>query len=47
MVSQWLGHKDSAMIRVYYHMHDDDAQRQIKNVDFAGAGGRNGAAASA
>ena len=27
----WLGHRDSAMIRVYYHMADEDAQRQMQS----------------
>ncbi len=35
MVMKWLGHKDSAMIQIYYRMHDDDAQRQIQKIDFA------------
>jgi len=43
MVSNWLGHKDSGMIRVYYHMYDEDAQRQMRNVSFAG--GVNGGGA--
>lgn len=43
MVIKWLGHKDSSMLRVYYHMNDDDAQRQIQRVDFGGGSGGNGA----
>ena len=28
VVKEWLGHSDSKMVRHYYHLHDDEAQRQ-------------------
>ena len=36
VVMAWLGHSDSAMVRHYYHLHDDEAQRQMKRLDFMG-----------
>ena len=24
MVMEWLGHQDSEMVRLYYHLHDDE-----------------------
>ena len=33
---QWLGHRDSAMVRHYYHLHDDEAQRQMQRINFVG-----------
>ena len=33
-VMRWLGHKDSKMVRHYYHLHDAEAQRQMGNVKF-------------
>ncbi|MES2793342.1 MAG: site-specific integrase [Planctomycetota bacterium] len=33
-VMRWLGHKDSAMVRHYYHLHDDEARRQMSGVKF-------------
>ena len=42
MVMAWLGHKDSAMIHVYYHLHDSESKRQMNQLDFlGGAGGRS------
>lgn len=42
MVMDWLGHADSEMIRHYYHLHDDEAQRRMNSLDFLGqAGGRS------
>ncbi len=32
----WLGHADSEMIRNYYHLHDEEAQRRMKQLDFLG-----------
>jgi integrase len=32
----WLGHRDSKMVRHYYHLHQDEAQRQIAKVNFVG-----------
>jgi integrase len=40
VVMAWLGHADSARVRHYYHLHDDEAQRQMKRLKFVrGAGG--------
>jgi len=40
VVMQWLGHRDSAMVRHYYHLHDDEAQRQMRRLNFlSDAGG--------
>lgn len=42
MVMAWLGHADSEMIRHYYHVHDDEAQRRMNSLDFLGeASGRS------
>ncbi len=39
VVMEWLGHRDSAMVRHYYHLHDDEAQRQMSRLDFLGEAG--------
>jgi integrase len=31
-VMDWLGHRSSAMIRHYYHLHNEEAQRQMSKV---------------
>ena len=36
MVMAWLGHANSEMIRHYYHLHDEDAQRRMNSLDFLG-----------
>ena len=36
VVMRWLGHHDSAMVRHYYHLHDDEAQRQMQRLNFVG-----------
>ena len=36
MVMRWLGHKSSSMVKLYYHLHDDQAQRQMEKLDFIG-----------
>ena len=28
----WLGHADSSMVTHYYHLHDQESQRQIRRV---------------
>jgi hypothetical protein len=43
-VMRWLGHRDSAMVRHYYHLHDDEAQRQMKRLQFFGDAGSGGVA---
>lgn len=32
----WLGHRDSKMVRHYYHLHHEEAQRQMAKIDFVG-----------
>ena len=42
MVMDWLGHNDSAMIKIYYHLHDEESRKQMNGLDFlGGAGGRS------
>jgi len=42
MVMHWLGHADSAMVRHYYHLHDELARHEMNKVNFLGsAGGRS------
>ncbi len=36
VVMRWLGHQDSKMVKHYYHLHDDEAQRQMKRINFVG-----------
>jgi integrase len=44
VVMRWLGHADSAMVEHYYHLHDDEAQRQMMRLNFVGEAGGGGAA---
>jgi integrase len=30
----WLGHRDSSMVHHYYHLHDDEARRQMARIQF-------------
>jgi integrase len=39
VVMEWLGHRDSKMVRHYYHLHNDEAQRQMRRLDFLGDAG--------
>jgi integrase len=32
----WLGHRDSKMVRRYYHLHQEEARRQMARIDFIG-----------
>lgn len=34
VVMRWLGHQHSAMVQHYYHLHDEEAQRQMKRLKF-------------
>jgi hypothetical protein len=43
VVMEWLGHADSKMVRHYYHLHDAEAQRQMKRLNFVGEAGGAGA----
>ena len=36
MVMRWLGHRSSEMVRHYYHLHDDEAKRQMNQLNFLG-----------
>jgi integrase len=36
MIMAWLGHADSGMVRHYYHVLDDAAQRKMEAIDFLG-----------
>ncbi len=36
VVMRWLGHQASAMVRHYYHLYDDEAQRQMQKLTFFG-----------
>jgi len=36
VVMAWLGHAESKMVRHYYHLHDAEAQRQMKRLSFVG-----------
>jgi hypothetical protein len=40
MVMEWLGHADSEMVRHYYHLHDEEAQRQMRRLDLLGEAGK-------
>lgn len=39
-VMSWLGHSSSKMVRHYFHLYDDESRRQMKRINFLGAGGR-------
>jgi integrase len=34
VLMRWLGHRDSKMVRHYYHLHDEESQRQMAKVTF-------------
>jgi len=36
VVMEWVGHADSTMVRHYFHLHDEEAQRQMKGLDLLG-----------
>ncbi len=33
----WLGQQSSRMVQHYYHLHDEEAQRQMKRLNFISA----------
>ena len=35
MLMVWLGHRESEMIRHYYHLRQDEARRQMDRMPFA------------
>jgi len=40
-VMSWLGHSSSKMVRHYFHLHDDESRKQMRQINFLGdAGGR-------
>jgi integrase len=41
-VMEWVGHADSAMVRHYFHLHEEEARRQMQSLDLlGGAAGRS------
>ena len=36
LARNWLGHRESKMARHYYHLHDEEAQRQMQRLNFLG-----------
>ena len=42
VVMRWLGHRDSRMVEHYYHLHDEEARRQMDRIQLfdEGTGGR-------
>jgi integrase len=43
VVMEWVGHADSAMVRHYFHLHDEEAQRRMNGLNLlGGAAGRSG-----
>ncbi len=41
-VMEWVGHADSAMVRHYFHLHDEEAQRHMNGLNLlGGAAGRS------
>jgi integrase len=32
VVMRWLGHKDSRMVEHYYHLHEEEASRQMGRI---------------
>lgn len=36
VVMKWLGHTSSRMVQHYYHLHDDESQRQMKKLTSVG-----------
>lgn len=37
VVMEWVGHADSAMTRHYFHLHDEEAKRQMDRLNFLGS----------
>jgi integrase len=36
IVMDWVGHADSSMVRWYFHLSDEEAQRQMRRLNFLG-----------
>ncbi len=37
LLMRWLGHRSSDMVQRYYRLHDQESQRQMKNLKFGGS----------
>lgn len=37
VVMEWVGHADSSMVRHYFHLHDEESQRQMNGLSLLGA----------
>ncbi len=35
-VMSWMGHRNSRRVRHYFHLHDQDAQRQMNQIKSVG-----------
>ena len=44
VVMRWLGHKSSAMVQHYYHLHDEEARRQMRRITLSDDAGDPGVA---
>lgn len=36
---RWVGHKESKMVEHYFHLHDEEARRQMRRIVLTDAGG--------
>lgn len=36
VVMEWVGHADSGMVRHYFHLHDEEAQRRMNGLNLLG-----------
>jgi hypothetical protein len=43
VLMKWLGHQSAEMVSHYYHLHDAEAQRQMRKLDFSGDDDGSGA----
>lgn len=39
MIMEWLGHRDSAMVRHYCHLCDTESRRRMDNLELIGDAG--------
>jgi len=40
IVMEWVGHADSAMVRRYYSLNDEEAKRQMESLNLLGGAGK-------
>ena len=40
MLMDWVGHADSEMVRLYYHLNNDEARQQMHRLDLIGEAGK-------